>query len=249
MKQPNTQNILTTHVGSLPRPKDLLDLMKAKVTGTPPNEELYESRIRSAVAECVRKQAENGIDILNDGELSKPGFFTYVRERLEGFEPRPQKRMQGWLLEVSAFPEYYEQYFKEAMGGGAVAPIVPMVCTGPVRYCGAEALKRDIQNLNAAASSVKAHAVFMSSIAPSGAGSNEYYGTEEEFFHAVGTALRTEYQAIIEAGLLLQIDDPFLTDIFADPACDASARHKRASMFVEAINESLRWIQIGRAHV
>jgi hypothetical protein len=121
--------------------------------------------------------------------------------------------MQGWPGEVNAFPEYYEQYFKEAMGGGAVAAIVPTVCTGPIRYCGAEALKRDIENLKAAASPVKAHAVFMSSIAPSGTGSNEYYRTEEEFFHAAGAALRTEYQAIIEAGFLLQIDDPFLTDI------------------------------------
>src|SRR5262252_4963257 len=242
MKHPNRERILTTHVGSLARPKDLLDLMKTKVTGTAPDAQLYEGRIRSAVAECVRKQAEAGIDILNDGELSKPGFFTYVNERLEGFEARPPQSMRGWPLEVSAFPEYYEQYFKEAMGGGAIAPIVPMVCTGPVRYCGAQALKRDIENLTAAASSVKAHAVFMSSIAPSGAGSNEYYRTEEEFFHAVGAALRTEYQAIIEAGFLLQIDDPFLTDIFADPAFDASARHKRASMFVEAINESLRGI-------
>src|SRR5215470_4734196 len=242
MKHPNTQRILTTHVGSLARPKDLLDLMKTKVTGTAPDTQLYESQIRSAVAECVRKQAENGIDILNDGELYKLGFFTYVRERLEGFEPRPQQSMRGWPLEVNAFPEYYEQYFKEAMGGSAVAPIVPMVCTGPIRYCGAEALRRDIENLKAAASSAKAHAVFMSSIAPSGTGSNEYYPTEEEFFQAAGAALRTEYEAIIEAGFLLQIDDPFLTDIFADPACDASGRHRRASMFVEAINESLRGI-------
>jgi 5-methyltetrahydropteroyltriglutamate--homocysteine methyltransferase len=242
MKHQNTQRILTTHVGSLPRPKGLLDLMKAKVTGAAPDAQLYEHRIRSAVAECVRKQAEAGIDILNDGELSKPGFFTYVRERLEGFEPRPMQPMQGWPLEVSAFPEYYEQYFKEAMGGGAIAPIVPMACTGPIRYCGAEALQRDIENLKAAASSVKAHAVFMSSIAPSGVGSNEYYRTEEEFLQAAGAALRTEYQAIIEAGFLLQIDDPFLTDIFADPALDAAGRHKRAAIFIEAINESLRGI-------
>ena len=236
------QRILTTHVGSLPRPKDVLDLMKAKVMGIAPDAQLYERGIRSAVAECVRKQAETGIDILNDGEQSKPGFFTYVRERLEGFEARPQQRMQGWPLEVSAFPEYYEQYFKEAMGGGAVAPIVPMVCTGPIKYRGIDALKRDIENLKAATSSVKAHAVFMSSVAPSGVGSNEYYRTDEEFFQAAGAALRTEYQAIIEAGFLLQIDDPFLTDIFSDPAFDPSGRHKRASMFVEAINESLRGI-------
>ena len=237
-----TQRILTTHVGSLPRPKDLLDLMKARMRGTAPDSQLYASRIRDAVTECVRRQAETGIDIVNDGEQSKSGFFTYVRERLEGFEPRPQQRMQGWPLEVNAFPEYYEQYFKEAMGGGAVAPIVPMVCTGPIRYCGGEALTRDIENLKAAASAVKAPAAFMSSIAPSGTGANEYYRSEEEFFHAAGAALRTEYQAIIEAGFLLQIDDPFLTDIFADPACDDSGRHKRASMFVEAINESLRGI-------
>ena len=242
MKRQNTQRILTTHVGSLPRPRDLLDLMKAKMASNAPDLRLYEDRIRSAVADCVRTQAEAGIDILNDGELSKPGFFTYIRERLQGFEPRPDRRMQSWPLEVSAFPEYYEQYFKEAMGGGAIAPIVPIVCTGPIRYCGAEALRRDIENLKAAASSVNAHAVFMSSIAPSGTGSNEYYPTEEEFFQAAGAALRTEYQAIVEAGFLLQIDDPFLTDIFADPACDASGRHRRASMFVEAINESLRGI-------
>jgi 5-methyltetrahydropteroyltriglutamate--homocysteine methyltransferase len=242
MKDQRSQGILTTHVGSLPRPKDLLDLMKAKVTGTPPDARLYEGTLRSAVVECVSRQAETGIDILNDGEQSKPGFFTYIRERLEGFEPRPQRPTQGWPLEVNAFPEYYEQYFKEAMGGGAVAPIVPMVCTGEIRYCGAEALKRDIENLKAAASPVKAHAIFMSSIAPSGTGANEYYRTEEEFFQAAGAALRTEYQAIIEAGFLLQIDDPFLTDIFADPSCDASGRHRRASMFVEAINESLRGI-------
>jgi len=242
MQGQSTQRILTTHVGSLPRPKDLLDLMKAKLSGAPPDAKVYEAQIRSAVAECVRKQAETGIDVLNDGEQSKPGFFTYIRERLEGFEPRPQQRMQGWPLEVNAFPEYYERYFKEAMGGGAIAPVVPMVCTGPIRYCGAEALKRDLENLKAAVSSIKPHSVFMPSIAPSGVGSNEYYRTEEEFFHSAGAALRNEYQAIVDAGFLLQIDDPFLTDIFSNPAFDASERHKRASRFVEAINESLHGI-------
>jgi methionine synthase II (cobalamin-independent) len=103
MQDRSTQRILTTHVGSLPRPKDVLDLMKAKVAGAPLDAKVYEAQIRCAVAECVRKQAETGIDILSDGEQSKPGFFTYVRERLEGFEPRPQQRMQGWPLEVSAF--------------------------------------------------------------------------------------------------------------------------------------------------
>src|SRR5215475_11746140 len=128
-----TERILTTHVGSLPRPKDLLDLMKGKITGGAHNPAAYEACVRTSVAECVRQQIASGINIVNDDEQSKPGFFTYVRERLEGFEPRPQQRSKGWPLEVNAFPEYYEQYFKEAMGGGAIAPVVPTVCTGPIR--------------------------------------------------------------------------------------------------------------------
>src|SRR5262249_18211256 len=163
---------------------------------------VFETRIHGAVADCVRQQAETGIDIVNDGEQSKPGFFTYVRERLEGFEPRPGQRMKGWPLEVAAFPEYYEQYFKEAMSGGAVVPVVPIVCTGPIRYCGERALNRDIENLKAAVSGEHVQAVFMSSVAPSGVGSNEFYATEEEFFHAVGAALRAEYKAIVDAGFL-----------------------------------------------
>src|SRR6266571_4505191 len=95
--------ILTTHVGSMPRPKDLLDLMKAKLSGL-----AYDKRVKSAVAECVRKQVESGIDIVSDGEQSKPGFFTYVRERLEGFEERPQQKRRMFPDEVAAFPEYYE---------------------------------------------------------------------------------------------------------------------------------------------
>ena len=177
------KRILTTHVGSLPRPKDLLDLMKARITGEHYDPAAYEARVRSSVAGCVRQQVENGIDVVNDGEQSKPGFFTYIQERLEGFEPRPNQRRQNWALEVGAFPEYYEQYLKEAMTGGAIAPIVPMVCTGPIRYRGEAALKRDIENLRAAVTGFDNAAVFMSSVAPSGVGSNDFYRTEEEFFH------------------------------------------------------------------
>src|SRR5207302_417208 len=139
---------------------------------------------------------------------------------------RPEARQPLFAAEQAAFPEYYEQYFKQAMLGGAVSPIVPLVCTGPVRYRGEAGLRRDIENLKAAAGNVRPHAVFMPAVAPSGVGSNAFYRTEEEFFHAVGAALRTEYQAIIDAGFLLQIDDPFLSDIFADPALDRSQRRK-----------------------
>ena len=241
MKQ-SLDRILTTHVGSLPRPKDLLDLMKAKVAGLAYDHAAYDRRVKSAVAECVKKQVESGIDFVSDGEQSKPGFFTYVHERLEGFEERPQQKRKLFAAEVAAFPEYYEKYFREAMMGGAVAPVVPLVCTGPVKYRGEEALERDIENLKAAAGEAHAHGVFMPAVAPSGVGTNEYYRTEEEFFHTVGTALRTEYRAIVAAGLLLQVDDPFLCDIFADPELDAARRKRRAEMYVEAINESLRGI-------
>jgi 5-methyltetrahydropteroyltriglutamate--homocysteine methyltransferase len=234
--------ILTTHVGSLPRPKNLLDMMKGKLSGAPYDHDLYEREVCDAVTACVSKQVDCGIDIVTDGEQSKSGFFTYVRERLEGFETRPGLSRPKYSAEVAAFPEYYERYFQEAMLGGAIAPVAPLVCAGPVRYCGEEKLRRDIANLKAAAASAKPHGVFMPSVSPSGVGSNEYYRSEEEFFHAVGSALRTEYQAIVEAGFYLQIDDPFLTDIFGDVALDAKQRGARASMYVEAINESLRGI-------
>jgi 5-methyltetrahydropteroyltriglutamate--homocysteine methyltransferase len=189
--QQNTDRIMTTHVGSLPRPHDLLDMMKARLEGRDYSEDAYRSRVRAAVAECVRKQAETGIDILCDGEQSKSGFFTYVRERLDGFEPRPQQRRTNFAAEVAAFPEYYEHYFRTAMTGGAVTPAVPLVCTGPIRYRGEAALQRDIDNLKAALASVSHHAAFMPAVAPSGVGENEYYNTDEAFFAAVGAALHT----------------------------------------------------------
>src|SRR6266511_5390972 len=101
----STDRILTTHCGSLPRPKDLLDLMKAKVNGEPYDHETYARRVRSSVAEIVRKQVESGIDIPTDGEQGKPGFFTYVSERLTGFAPQPGASFNMFGAEVAAFPE------------------------------------------------------------------------------------------------------------------------------------------------
>jgi 5-methyltetrahydropteroyltriglutamate--homocysteine methyltransferase len=238
----NTDRIMTTHVGSLPRPHDLLDMMKASMAGHLEDERTYRARVRSAVTECVRKQADTGIDIVCDGEQSKPGFFTYVRERLDGFEPRPEQPRTSFAAEVAAFPEYYEQYFKAAMTGGAVAPVVPLVCTAPVRYRGHTALRRDIDNLRAALVGVPHVAAFMPAVAPSGVGENEYYNTDEAFFHAVGEALHSEYQAIVDAGFILQIDDPFLSDLFGDPSFDATQRAARAQVYVDALNVSLHGI-------
>jgi 5-methyltetrahydropteroyltriglutamate--homocysteine methyltransferase len=240
--QRNTDRILTTHVGSLPRPHDLLDMMKARLEGRDYDRAAYETRVRAAVAECVRRQSESGIDIVCDGEQSKTGFFTYVRERLDGFETRPQQRRTMFAAEVAAFPEYYAQYFSTAMLGGAVAPAVPLVCTGPIHYRGEAALQRDIDNLNAALAGVPHVAAFMPAVAPSGVGENEYYKSEEEFFHAVGAALHAEYKTIVDAGLILQIDDPFLSDLFGDPSFDAAQRRARAEIYVAALNASLAGI-------
>ena len=240
--QQNSDRIQTTHAGSLPRPKDVLDLMKAKMSGQAYDARAYDARMTSAVAEMVRKQAALGIDIVSDGEVSKPGFFTYAKDRLEGFEPRPGTKFNFWVKEVAAFPEYYETYFKQAMLGGMVAPFAPLVCVGPVKYKGEALLQRDIDNLKTAATASKANGAFMPSTAPSGVGGNEFYKTDEEYFHAVGQAMRVEYQAIVDAGLLLQIDDPFIPDIFVEPDLNAAQMRKRALMYVESINEAIKGI-------
>jgi 5-methyltetrahydropteroyltriglutamate--homocysteine methyltransferase len=238
--------ILTTHVGSLPRPHDLLDLMKTQAAA---DDAACAARARSAVAQCVRDQAAAGLDVINDGEQSKRGFFSYVRERLEGFEPRRDPRRVPFAAERASFPEYYDDYFRRAMDGGAVVPVVPLACVGPVRYCGEAALRRDIDNLTNAAAAVSHTGLFMTAVAPSGVGTNSYYTSDEEYFHAVGAAMRTEYRAIVDAGLLLQIDDPFLTDIFSDPGLDQRQQQARASLYVEAINESLRGIPPDRVRL
>jgi len=207
--------ILTTHCGSLPRPTDLLDLMKAKINGESYDAGAYAARVRSAVGEIVRLQSESGIDILTDGEQGKPGFFAYVNERLAGFEPRPGPRVGMFQAEVEAFPEYYKEYFSSAMLGVTLAPLVPFVCTGPVSYRGQEAVRRDIENLKAALGGLEPADVFMPAVAPSGVGKNEYYATEEEYMHAVADALTSEYRAIVDSGFMLQIDDPFLTELYS----------------------------------
>jgi 5-methyltetrahydropteroyltriglutamate--homocysteine methyltransferase len=238
----STDRILTTHCGSLARPKELLDLMKAKVNGEPYDESAYAERTRSAVGEIVRKQAESGIDIVTDGEQGKPGFFAYVSERLAGFEPKGPARgaRKEWAAEVTAFPEYYEQYFSRRMMGGSIAPRIPLVCTGPVSYQGQEAIRKDIDNLQSATRGLKVEEAFMPAVAPSGVGNNEYYGSEEEYLQAIGDALRTEYQAIVSAGFILQVDDPWLTEVYGDASLSIAERRKIAERSIEALNHALR---------
>jgi len=238
----STTRILTTHCGSLARPKELLDLMKARIEGEPCDPDVYAQRVAGAVAEVVHQQVENGIDIPNDGEQGKLGFFSYISERLDGFEPRPGPRPTMFGAEVEAFPEYYKQYFSQAMLGSTLTPMVPFVCTGPVTYRGQEAIDRDIRNLKAATKGLKYEDVFMPAVAPSGVGTNIFYRTDEEYLHAVAQALHSEYRAIVDAGFLVQIDDPFLTELYSYSTLSAGDRRKTAEMYVAALNHGLHGI-------
>jgi 5-methyltetrahydropteroyltriglutamate--homocysteine methyltransferase len=143
---------------------------------------------------------------------------------------------------VAAFPEYYEQYFSRRMMGGSIAPRTPLVCIGPVSYRGQEAIKKDIENLKAALHGLSVEEAFIPAVAPSGVGNNEYYSTDEEYLKAVGEALRTEYQAIVDAGFILQVDDPWLTEVYGDASLSPAERRKIGERSIEALNHALRGI-------
>jgi 5-methyltetrahydropteroyltriglutamate--homocysteine methyltransferase len=246
--QQNKDRIQTTHIGSLPRPHDLLDLMKAKYSGKPYDEAALERTLTSAVKDSVAKQVACGIDIVTDGEFSKPGFFTYIQERLEGFEARPGSKVKLFEMEVEAFPEYYAEYFKAAMMGGAIVSLAPVVCVAPVKYRGEKFVQRDIANVKAAAKAagVPDEHVFLPATAPSGVGKNEYYKSDEEYFHALSAQMAKEYKAIADAGILVQIDDPFLPDIFFEKGLDDAQKKRRAEIYVEAVNAALKGIPAER---
>jgi 5-methyltetrahydropteroyltriglutamate--homocysteine methyltransferase len=248
----STERILTTHVGSLPRPPDLLEMIQAKEQGRPIDAEAFAARVKSAVAEAVRKQAEAGIDIAADGEMGRFGFIPYVNERLTGLEARSNPRSEGtWARsrEHLAFPEYYA-WAAQMPGAAGGAQRTQWVCTGPIAYKGQEALKRDINNLKAALAQVRHEEAFMPAVSPAqlaGWNRNEYYNTEEEFRIAIADALREEYKAIVDAGLVLQIDDPQLASHYTThPELDIAQCRNVASATVELLNHALAGIPAER---
>ena len=243
--QRSTDRMYTTHVGSLARPAALLDLMRAAAAGQPVDGAERAEAERQAVADVVARQRSAGLDVISDGEQTKTGFFAYIGERLSGFEPRPGRDpLAGFRAEIDSFPEYYEQYLAGAMTGGMAAPAVPLACTGPVSYTGHERLARDLELLRAAAGDGESDPdqVFACAVAPSGVGGNEYYPTEAAYLDAVADALHEEYAAIVAAGFTLQIDDPFLTDVFSYGTGSRQDTLERARLYVSAINRSLRGI-------
>ncbi len=241
----STDRILTTHVGSLARPTELLDIMKEKEHGRPYDRDVFDRQVTEAVADRVRQQVENGIDIVTDGEMSKVSFLGYVKDRLGGFEveeggggPAP-----SWKVEIDQFPEYYADYMSKY--SAAVAPLRRIIARGPVSYVGHELVQTDIANLKAAVAAVEAdgHAVtevFMPSSGPSGFGKNEHYGSNSDYLEAVAEAMREEYQAIVDAGFILQIDDPWLIEYLTDPTHPWEERVRGCNEHVDALNHALR---------
>jgi 5-methyltetrahydropteroyltriglutamate--homocysteine methyltransferase len=248
----STERILTTHVGSLPRPLDLLEMIQAKERGGRFDLAAYQSRVKRAVTEVVRKQADSGIDIVADGEMGRFGFIPYVNERLAGIEPRPGAGSRSnWAgsREYLAFPEYY-QWAGQMPGAAGKAPPTQWVCTGPVSYRGHDALQRDIGNLKGALAEIACEEAFMPAISPTNLANwnaNEYYKTDEEFRVALADALHEEYQAIVDAGLVLQVDDPQLASHWAmHPELDLDQCRKWAGASVEILNHALRGIAAER---
>jgi 5-methyltetrahydropteroyltriglutamate--homocysteine methyltransferase len=239
----STERILTTHVGSLARPTALLETMREKEAGRPYDRERFDRQVTEAVADVVRHQAEVGLDVVADGEMGKVNFITYVAERLSGFEVEPGRSSMApsWQRELEMFPEYYADYFKKY--SAAAGPMVVMHCRGPIEYVGQEAVARDIANLKAALQGLEVEEAFMPATSPRGFGGNEYYATEHDYACAVADALREEYRTIVDAGLILQVDDPGLTEILSDdPATTPEQRREVAERHVEVVNHALRGI-------
>lgn len=242
----STDRILTTHTGSIARPDGLIEMMRRKQTGDGFDDDAFQARVREAVRECVRAQVEAGLDVVNDGEQGKSGFTSYVYERLAGFEarPRPAASPAGRWKEVSEFPEYYERYFRNNMFGAMLAPPDDPVCTGPISYIGHDAIRRDIDNLKAALAGQDYVEAFLPAPLPTSLARerNEYYRTEEDLLVALAEAVHEEYRAIIDAGFLIQLDDPTAVELWGYAELDDPERAKNVDRMVEVINYSLQGI-------
>jgi 5-methyltetrahydropteroyltriglutamate--homocysteine methyltransferase len=242
----STERILTTHAGSLPRPDDLLEMIVAKSAGKAVDGAKFAARVKRAVSEVVRQQVETGIDIVADGEMGNPSFLTYVVDRLGGFEldkgppggsPFAQSR------EFKAFPEAYA-----ALARSTVPPqgLVRMTCTGPITYKGQKQLQTDLDNLRAALQGLDPTEVFVPSVSPTSIedfNPNRHYKTGEEYVHAIAEAMHEEYKAIVDAGFLLQVDDPHLATFYVlHPELSIAEVRRWAEVRVEALNHALRGI-------
>jgi 5-methyltetrahydropteroyltriglutamate--homocysteine methyltransferase len=249
----STERILTTHVGSLPRPESITTLLRARLSGQTLDEAELAARVSEAVTEVVRQQAEVGLDIISDGEMSKVSFLGYAEERLTGFVPMtadnpgvPSSNVGGsWARRLDtrrewrAFREYYQEYLPRAMPPA----MPPSVCQGPISYKGQVSLQRDLAVFKAALPGINIQEAFVPAIAAAmvGRGQNQYYATEEEYVFAIAEALKTEYRAIVDAGFILQIDDPGLGETWdmMMPAPPLEDYRRMQARNIEALNHAL----------
>jgi 5-methyltetrahydropteroyltriglutamate--homocysteine methyltransferase len=247
----SSDRILTTHVGSLVRPPRLLELVRAKETGDAAGAQAYDQCLADSVAEAVRRQAQAGIDIVNDGEFGKSTSWSlYALKRVSGFEQRPVKPGADPFAR-GADRERFKEFYAELEGGNdhtwSNVTRTEAVCVAPVKYIGLGELQHDIDNLKAALEGVKAEEAFLPVAAPSSAipdRKNEYYRNEEELVVALAEALRTEYRAIVDAGFLLQVDDARAAvtyDRMVPPASFADY-YRWVGRHVEVLNHALEGI-------
>ena len=246
----STDRILTTHAGALPRSDELRRMVLARAEGQPHDESALAARLKSEVAEVVRKQIACGVDSVNDGELGKSNFTNYVRERIAGIEMRDYRpEVDPAPLDITArdlrqFPMYFGAG-KGALGGAAMRKRLSC-CVAPLHYVGHEALRQELEDFRAALQGMKVAEAFLPANTPGTVEHwlrNEHYRTEEEFVQGIAEALRDEYQAIVDAGFLLQIDDPDLPDGWQMyPDMSVREYRKYATLRVDAINHALRGI-------
>lgn len=244
--QRSTDRILTTHVGSIVRPAQLLELVRA-ARARPEDEAPYEAGLKDAVADVVRRQSATGVDVVNDGEYGKSGWANYFLERATGFEVRKDKTSPHATLGRDRFR------FTDA-----IAQDMPTVttglptnaCIGPITYTGLAAVRRDLANLRAALKGVAVEDAFFTTVAPASGvlhDVNEYYRSDEEYVFAIAEALRQEYLAVHEAGFVLQVDDAGLANLYDEYTQVDPARYWRwAQLRVEATAHALRGIPLDR---
>lgn len=214
----STNRILTTHAGSLIRPPELLEFVRARQNGDAalhiPDNASYDACLRDSVADVVKRQAAAGIDVVNDGEFGKSTSWSlYALKRLSGFELRPVQPGADPFAR-GADRELFKDFYSDLEGGGgrtwSKVTVNDAVCVGPIEYIGADELKRDIDNLKAGLKGAEVEEAFLPVAAPSSAipdRKNEYYRSDEELVIALAEALRTEYRTIVDSGVLLQVDD------------------------------------------
>jgi 5-methyltetrahydropteroyltriglutamate--homocysteine methyltransferase len=241
----STNRILTTHAGSLPRPPDLMEMVFAKANGSPYDPTRLDQRLKSAVAEVVLRQAECGIDCVNDGELSKTNFTDYVRWRIAGYEERPSSGARR--LSITARDERkFAGYFATNAHSRITGPTTMPVCVSELRYVGQVDLAKDLSNFTAALAGVDVIGAYLPANTPGTIEHwmlNEYYSNDEAFVFAIADAMHEEYEAIVDAGFLLQIDDPDLPDGWnCLPDITLPEYRKYAAIRVDALNHALKGI-------